>query len=72
MDRVGTARAWTTVQTIAGSAQVLNWTQRQVNLSAYAGQTIRLRFMLSAMSLNKPGSIPNWWVDDVKVTRTPS
>lgn len=65
-------QAWTAVQTVAGPAQVLNWTQKQVNLSAYAGQTIRLRFVLSATSVNKPGSIPNWWIDDVRVTRTPS
>lgn len=48
---------WTTVQTISGYTAV--WVSKQVNLSAYAGQTIRLRFS---------SSVSEWWLDDISVT----
>ena len=62
-------QTWTTVQTL--SRPNSNWVRKKINLSAYAGRAIRLRFVLSAPSVNgPPGSFPSWWIDDVNVTRT--
>ena len=42
------------------------WNRQQVDLSAYAGQKIRLRFVLDA--LNLPDVADGWYIDDVAVS----
>jgi WD40 repeat protein len=45
------------------------WTEKSINLSAYAGQSIKLRFRLSYPYYpNLPQ--PEWWIDDVQVAET--
>jgi immune inhibitor A len=42
--------------------------EHRIDLAAYAGTSIRLRFRFSAGSANRPGSTPfGWYVDDVRI-----
>jgi hypothetical protein len=43
-------------------------TERKLDLAAWKGKTIELRFRFQAGSANRPGSTPfGWYVDDIKV-----
>jgi immune inhibitor A len=43
-------------------------TERKVDLAAWKGKTIELRFRFQAGSANRPGSTPfGWYVDDIKL-----
>ncbi|RMF72729.1 MAG: hypothetical protein D6738_10490, partial [Acidobacteria bacterium] len=43
----------------------LAWTQYTIDLSAYAGQDVLVRFMYATdQNLNGPG----WWIDDIEIT----
>jgi WD40 repeat protein len=59
---------WTWLLMTTNSTKT-QWTEKSVNLSAYAGQSIRLRFRLSYPYYpNLPQ--PEWWIDDVQVAET--
>jgi hypothetical protein len=45
---------------------VSSWTQREIDLSAYRGQTIRLRWILTTVGENE-GSI-DYAIDDLAIT----
>ena len=44
-------------------------TERKVDLAAWKGKTIELRFRFAAGAANRPGSTPfGWYVDDIQLT----
>ena len=43
----------------------LSWDRRQVDLRSYAGQKIRIRFVLDALQNTLTGD--GWWIDDVTI-----
>jgi hypothetical protein len=49
---------WTSVQNLNGNQT--GWISKEVDLSAYIGQTIRLRF--------RKFNGQSWWLDDIAVT----
>jgi immune inhibitor InhA-like protein/CARDB protein len=71
------AGAWTTVFSSGRSAlpdealpslATEPMTERKVDLAAWKGKTIELRFRFQAGSANRPGSTPfGWYVDDIKL-----
>jgi len=54
---------WQTLDTYSGSSGV--WSNAMVDLSAYAGRTVRIGFELSQGSFTSVG--PGWFVDDVQI-----
>jgi hypothetical protein len=72
----GTA-AWTTIFSSGRSAlpdeagpsfATEPMTERKVDLAAWKGKTIELRFRFQAGSANRPGSTPfGWYVDDIRL-----
>jgi len=62
---------WTTVQQMTNTRNVA-WTRQRINLSAYAGQTVRLRFVFEAAvclpdHCFDSASPPFWRIDDVRL-----
>ena len=62
---------WTDVQTLNDSTD-LGWVDQEIDLSAFAGQTILLRFHYEWIDMSRPptaGAFPSrlWRVDDVRV-----
>ncbi len=43
-----------------------SWDRRQIDLRPYAGQKIRLRFVMDALNYTNDND-PGWWIDDVSV-----
>ncbi|MCC7448969.1 MAG: hypothetical protein IT324_16240, partial [Anaerolineae bacterium] len=49
-----------------------DWTQHAINLSAYKGQTIRLRFRVDAtQKLDATSTTVGYWIDELAVAETP-
>jgi bacillopeptidase F (M6 metalloprotease family) len=59
----GVWSAWTTLTTYSGSSGV--WSNALVDLSAYAGNSVRIGFQLRQGSYSYVG--PGWYVDDVLI-----
>ena len=70
---VNNGTGWTTINTITGQQQTSGtaaWQERIISLSAYVGDTIRLRFRgFRSTSFGFRGSIA---IDDIRVDNTPS
>ncbi|NLX09238.1 MAG: hypothetical protein GXY36_06245, partial [Chloroflexi bacterium] len=62
--------SWLPVDVQAG--MVLGWSERVVDLSAYRGQLVYLRFRLDTTAVLPDGSvISGWWLDDLLVQDVP-
>ncbi|OQA29929.1 MAG: Bacillopeptidase F precursor [Verrucomicrobia bacterium ADurb.Bin345] len=57
--------AWTRIHLVSGPSE--EWTTEQVDLSAYAGGQVRLRFHFDSVDGQNNG-FEGWYVDDVQVT----
>jgi len=55
---------WTTVFSHAGGTQG-DWVERRVNLSAYNGALLELRFVV--ISSGKPDQFDRWYIDDIDI-----
>jgi len=56
------ATTWVTLATVSGSSG--SWTEDELNLSAYAGQSVQIAFQFISGNEGN-GSGPGWYVDDV-------
>lgn len=64
---VGSPSTWTRVYERTGPLDSADWRQRFVDLSAYAGQTIVVRFRIDAR--NNTDQREGWFVDDIEISR---
>src|SRR6266540_4120658 len=55
----------TILQTIYHLCDTADWTNQTVDMSAYAGQTVRIKFLVHQDGFNPPGDTTGQWVDDV-------
>src|SRR5437588_6659331 len=65
------------LQTIYHLCDTADWTNQTVNMAAYAGMTVRIKFLVHQDGFNPPGDTTGQWVDDVVLyqpcgTPTPS
>src|SRR5437016_2946576 len=65
------------LQTIYHLCDTADWTNQTVNMAAYAGMTVRIKFLVHQDGFNPPGDTTGMWVDDVALfgpcgTPTPS
>lgn len=61
--------SWTELGRFSHSSAGKAWTQPVFDLSAYAGQSIWLRFRLQTDST---GVLPGWYIDDVRIVAIPA
>jgi hypothetical protein len=67
---------WITVQEFSNASggswgthlQPAVWVDRQVDLTAYANQTVQLRFQLEMPAVSRPQWANKWGIDNVQVT----
>src|SRR5207247_422477 len=55
----------TILQTIYHLCDTADWTNVQVDMTQYAGQTVRIKFLVHQDGFNPPGDTTGQWVDDV-------
>src|SRR5438067_2348572 len=60
-----TNRSGTILQTIYHLCDTADWTNVQVDMTQYAGQTVRIKFLVHQDGFNLPGDTTGQWVDDV-------
>src|SRR5207247_2433490 len=53
------------LQTIYHVCDTVDWTNQTVDMSPYAGQTVRIKFLVHQDGFNPPGDTTGMWVDDV-------
>src|SRR5205823_6237902 len=53
------------LQTIFHVCDTADWTNQTVDMSPYAGQTVRIKFLVHQDGFNPPGDTTGMWVDDV-------
>ncbi len=53
------------LQTIYHLCDTADWTNEVVDMSSYAGQTVRIKFLVHQDGFNPPGDTTGQWVDDV-------
>ena len=53
------------LQTIYHLCDTTDWTNVTVNMAAYVGQTVRIKFLVHQDGFNPPGDTTGQWIDDV-------
>src|SRR5437762_1709708 len=53
------------LQTIFHLCETADWTNEVVDMTPYAGQTVRIKFLVHQDGFNPPGDTTGMWVDDV-------
>src|SRR5437762_35998 len=53
------------LQTIFHLCDTADWTNEVVDMTPYAGQTVRIKFLVHQDGFNPPGDTTGMWVDDV-------
>jgi hypothetical protein len=53
------------LQTIFHVCDTVDWTNQTVDMTPYAGQTVRIKFLVHQDGFNPPGDTTGMWVDDV-------
>lgn len=62
----GQPTQWTTVYTVYNNITSPNWRKRLVDLSAYAGKRIVIRFRVDALNSSSEGD--GWYIDDIQLS----
>ena len=72
--KVGT-NAWQTISTTYATTSGGVWSRPSIDLTAYAGQTVRVGFLFTATDaydgsgiVNQPETSTGWYIDEVKLT----
>jgi len=61
----------TILQTIFHVCNTVDWTNEIVDMTRYAGQTVRIKFLVNQDGHNPPGDTTGMWVDDVVLYISP-